>query len=258
MTPAASALRGDPHAGPLTAAPTGAPSRAIWITAALVSLAVHVGVAVWMLRPEPALEFDEDLIAIPIELGPAEAPPAGRIEDLEPPPPPPPEPEPEPEIEPAPEPEVPTERAEDAPDPVQETPPPPPRPAPPEDPPRLTSSAGGEATEGFGFDGSLSLEEFQMVARYIDTAAAPFIAELRYPRAALRRELEGTGMILVRVNRSGRIVESRIYTSSGEPILDAELRRVIRAVRRLDPLPPGFPREELVFLVPVRFELFRG
>lgn len=241
--------------GPLGAAPTGAPARAHWIAAALGSLVVHaVAVGVW-LRPEPELDLDADFVAIPIELGPAELPPAGRVEDFEPPPPPP-EPEPEPEEPDEPEPDVLAERAEDAP-PVERTaPPPPPPPAPA--PPRLTSSAGGDATSGFGLYGDLSLAEYQMVALYIDRAGMPFIRALTYPEAARRRGLSGLGKLHVTVNRAGRIVDIGLYESTGHAVLDAELRRVMRQVRRLPPLPDAFPRETLTFGVPVRFEMMAG
>lgn len=46
-----------------------------------------------------------------------------------------------------------------------------------------------------------------------------------------------------------------VSSKIGHPIPDGELNRVSRRVRRLDPLPEGFLREILAFLVPVRFQI---
>ncbi len=75
-----------------------------------------------------------------------------------------------------------------------------------------------------------------------------------YPRAARKRNYQGTVMLDVRVTIDGTVAEVRIAHSSGYAILDRSAVRSVRAWRFSPALRAGIPIEMWV-QVPVRFEL---
>lgn len=80
-----------------------------------------------------------------------------------------------------------------------------------------------------------------------------FLKEKRYPRAARRMGLQGKVIIVVGVDRTGRVVSVRIHASSGHSLLDEEAIRMAKAAK-WDPIPSA-PRKVTEFALPVRFRL---
>ena len=76
----------------------------------------------------------------------------------------------------------------------------------------------------------------------------------RYPRAARKRNYQGTVMLDVRVTVDGSAVEVRIARSSGYAILDRSASKSVKGWRFSPALRAGQPIEMWV-QVPVRFEL---
>lgn len=79
----------------------------------------------------------------------------------------------------------------------------------------------------------------------------------RYPKRAKRRGYEGTVLLEVLVDRSGRVKELRILTSSGHPVLD---RAALKSVNGwlFEPGMVGDEKVDMWVRVPVRFELRGG
>lgn len=74
-----------------------------------------------------------------------------------------------------------------------------------------------------------------------------------YPDVAREQLLEGKVLVLVRIDRQGRLVQSQIRESSGHTILD---RAALLTIRAMFPLPLSEPLDrELRFTIPFRYEL---
>lgn len=70
-----------------------------------------------------------------------------------------------------------------------------------------------------------------------------------YPAEAIALNQQGEVLVLMIVDRDGRVGAARVEQSSGFPLLDAA---ALRAVRSLHSLPQDTPQEALL---PVRFRL---
>lgn len=222
------------------------PTTAHWTTSLIVSAAILAG-ASWLIAarslPEP-IEDGEEVESVIVSLGA----PAQR---LEPPPPPPPD---APPPEPAPEPQVPTERAEDAPPPE---PPPQPRPVLPAAPADGRLSSGFGAGTGPPAPAAPPPQIIELRWDFKDYSARQYISRVRYPREALRRQIQGRGKLEVTIDQSGRILGHEIIQSTGSHILDREIERVAGEVERLDPLPDYYTRSTATLIVPFAFILDR-
>ena len=75
-----------------------------------------------------------------------------------------------------------------------------------------------------------------------------------YPRAARRRNIEGTVMLDVRVTESGRVAEIKIARSSGHAVLDRSAVKAVTLWRFKPAIRSGRAMETWV-TVPVRFKL---
>ncbi len=78
-----------------------------------------------------------------------------------------------------------------------------------------------------------------------------------YPALARRRGWEGTVLIRLRVDASGRVGETSLVRSSGHRILDRSALKQVRTWRFQPAMRDGKPVAEDVIL-PIRFELRRG
>ncbi|MGH8377799.1 MAG: energy transducer TonB [Gammaproteobacteria bacterium] len=91
-------------------------------------------------------------------------------------------------------------------------------------------------------------------ATYAQIVSAILEANKRYPREALMAGDEGTVVIAFVLNRDGTVLAFSIEQSSGQPIFDQAVRRLIRRVHF-----PPFPRKDhslrKTFKVPIQFKL---
>ena len=169
-----------------------------------------------------------------------------------PPPPPPPPPDIELPDPPAEEPSVLAERADDAPEPIEITAR---RFAEPDAEPVRRASAVSEGREGGSGDPRFTAAQYPIFQAYLREVRIIYVGELRYPAAAERRRLQGRGVLRVRVDRSGRVQDWTLQRSVGHAILDDEVRRAARRVRRLPPLPDALLYESLLIDVPVTYQI---
>lgn len=63
-------------------------------------------------------------------------------------------------------------------------------------------------------------------------------ADPQYPSIALRNHYEGTAIIEIAVDASGRITETKVFKSSGFPVLDEAALSVVKNRWRFPPGPP--------------------
>ncbi|WP_299322919.1 energy transducer TonB [Parasphingopyxis sp.] len=204
--------------------------------AALILVATALGFA------ERAIpDAGEDVEAMVVSLG-------GGARTLEPPP---------PGVETTDQPSVPAERAEDAPPP---TAPPQPRALP------SFSASDGRPSSGTGAGRIPSpppaarpppppppARTTQLSRRFIDISQRAYMGRIVYPRDALSRQQQGTGILRVVIDRSGRVVEWQLVQSTGHRRLDAEIERVAREVRQLDPLPSDYAGNRAEARIPIIF-----
>ncbi len=100
-----------------------------------------------------------------------------------------------------------------------------------------------------------SSEDFDLGA-YEDRLHGAMLAQRRYPNQARNQELEGETTVLIKVDRTGRLVRpAKVTRSSGHHCLDREALRMVTAAAPFAALPQDFPRDIAEFKVPVRFEL---
>ncbi|MEO1039089.1 MAG: TonB family protein [Pseudomonadota bacterium] len=224
-----------------------------WVAAlALAALAHAAAAAVYFSEPlgeEPPVTSAAPEEAITVMLAPP-APPAA--EAAAPPPPPPP-----PDIElpdpPAEEPPVPAERADSAPPPTQITAR---RFADPEDEPVRRASAFSAGRDGpASGDARFTAEQYPIFQAYLREVRLTYVGELRYPGSAERQRLQGSGVLRVRVTRQGRVEDWVLHRPIGHAILDREVERAARRVRRLPPVPDALPYETLLIDVPVIYRI---
>lgn len=227
-------------------------SAPAWAALAATAAAAHLVVAaIWFAEPAPepmqVMAPDQDEIAV--LLTPPGPPP---VEEAAPPPPPPPPPDIELPDEPAPpEPEVLAERAEIAPEVSEVTNR---RLAEPDAEPVRRASTTTQAREGSG-DPRFTAAQYPIFVAYLREVRLEYVAEVRYPPRAERERLQGRGILRVRVDRRGRVLDWELRESTGHRILDSEVERVARRVRRLPGVPPELPYETLVIDVPITFQL---
>ena len=77
----------------------------------------------------------------------------------------------------------------------------------------------------------------------------------KYPRSAIRRNIEGTVFIRFRMDRSGKLLSYSVIRSSGHEVLDEEALAMMERADPLPPLPPELPRETIEIDVPTDFFL---
>ena len=80
----------------------------------------------------------------------------------------------------------------------------------------------------------------------------------KYPQIAKKNNITGTGYIFIKIDRSGKILLSRVLQTAGHPALDNEMRRIITNLHsfKLVPTPNHYRPNERTFSYkyPVIFE----
>lgn len=264
--------------------PSERPSLRRWVIAGVVVLGAHIGVAAalgaWMSPTESAggpknavlidmVAFASESAAVaqsesqpqpqpnpePREKPESPQPPTPQPEPV--PEPDPIEPEPLPEPEPVPEPE-PIEPEPIEPDPIPE---PEPKPEPPPLPeekdlvrneaePQQVAAAQQKVRQpqdAVGSSGEVVTWQGRL-ARHLER-------HKRYPRAARRRDEQGTAAVKFTMNRSGEVQDCRLVRSSGHGSLDTAACELVFSAQPLPPPPGELPGETLSMTVPVDYSL---
>lgn len=91
-------------------------------------------------------------------------------------------------------------------------------------------------------------------ASYAQVVSGILDANKRYPRQAVLAGQEGTVVVSFVLNNQGTVLAFSIDQSSGNPVFDDEVRRLIHAVR-FPPFPAGDNEQRKSFQVPIAFNL---
>ena len=78
---------------------------------------------------------------------------------------------------------------------------------------------------------------------FIQKSHRIYMQQIVYPAASLRRREQGTGILRIVIDRSGKVLDWRLRQSTGFERLDEEIRRVAGITRQLDPLPDAYPAD---------------
>ena len=148
-------------------------------------------------------------------------------------------------------------------------PPQPPKKAPPQPPKPLPPAIETQATETLdqtpppaakpppAEEPQPQEEQPVQQASYQEIAEAILAANKRYPREALLNGTEGTVVLSYIVNSQGTVLAYTIEQSSGHPVLDDEVKRLIRSVR-FPPFPAGDMDTRKTLEVTIEFDLHSG
>jgi protein TonB len=232
-----------------------------------VSLVAHLGlIALLFLMPEtapspPKIDLSNAVAVVFAPTPPPPAPPA--------PAPPTPEPPPPPQI---------VEQPPPPPAPVAETPPPPPKPEPKPEPKPIPKPRPRPVQQAQQTMPDLPLP-LPMPSQAAPQAApqtasipsppAPTISpdyrsmlsgwlesHKRYPEEARQRGEEGRAVLRFRVDRSGRVLDYSVVSSTGFADLDQAVEAMMRGAT-LPPFPPSMREPEIEVSVTIRYGLAR-
>ncbi len=76
-----------------------------------------------------------------------------------------------------------------------------------------------------------------------------------YPRAALRKELQGRAEVEINVDREGNIVAHNLQSSTGHELLDNEVEKLMKRASPLPAPPAGATDSQLTMVVPLAWVL---
>jgi len=77
----------------------------------------------------------------------------------------------------------------------------------------------------------------------------------RYPKRAMRRRIEGKGILYFRLDRNGNVLAGELRTRTGSGILDREILATLKRASPLPPVPDSVSGSALEFTIPVEFSL---
>jgi TonB family protein len=77
----------------------------------------------------------------------------------------------------------------------------------------------------------------------------------RYPETAQSRGEQGVAQVFFTLDRQGRVIDSRLRSSSGVSALDEEAVALVRRAQPFPPPPSEMPGERVDLTVPIRFNI---
>jgi protein TonB len=159
----------------------------------------------------------------------------------------------QPEVQPAPNPEVsipPPTPKEVQPEPPREEPhPPAPTTSAPQAAPVQTAAIPAAPAQG------RSVQNSTAIPTWTSEIVALLERNKRYPPAAHARGEHGIAQVFFTLDRSGRVINSRIARSSGAALLDAEALALLQRAQPFPPPPAELPGPQVNLTVPIRFNL---
>ncbi len=72
-----------------------------------------------------------------------------------------------------------------------------------------------------------------------------------YPRAAMRKELEGRAKVRINIDREGNIVNHEILSPTGLEVFDNEIPKLIDRINPLPSPPDALSDDQLSFVLPL-------
>lgn len=103
-----------------------------------------------------------------------------------------------------------------------------------------------------GFVASVNAQDLQSWQKEVSEKIAK---KQVYPRAALRKELEGKAIVEINVDREGNIVAHSLQSSTGHELLDKEVDKLIERANPLPKPPASVNDSELTMVVPLAWAI---
>lgn len=105
------------------------------------------------------------------------------------------------------------------------------------------------------FAGIVTSANAQDISGWQQSVAKKIAKKQTYPRAALRKELEGKIQVEINVDREGNIVAHSVTQSSGHDMLDREIPKLMKRVSPLPAPPADAADSQLTMVVPLAWAL---
>jgi protein TonB len=109
----------------------------------------------------------------------------------------------------------------------------------------------GPAPDFRGFDGE---GDASALADYIRAVRSGIERHKRYPLGAARIGIEGTVTVSFVLDERGNLLDRRVASGSGHPVLDEAALAAVGDSSPFPPFPEGIHRETLLFRLPIRYE----
>jgi len=105
------------------------------------------------------------------------------------------------------------------------------------------------------FAGFAASANAQDISGWQKSVAKKIAKKQTYPRAALRKELEGKIKVEINVDRDGNILAHSVTESSGHDVLDREIPKLMKRVSPLPAPPADASDSQLTMVVPLAWAL---
>ena len=105
------------------------------------------------------------------------------------------------------------------------------------------------------FTGFVASANAQDISGWQKEVSVKIAKKQSYPRAALRKELEGKATVEINIDREGNIVAHTIQSSTGHEVLDREVPKLMKRASPLPAPPAGAVDSQLTMVVPLAWVL---
>lgn len=105
------------------------------------------------------------------------------------------------------------------------------------------------------FTGFVTSANAQDISGWQKEVSKKIAKKQSYPRAALRKELEGRAKVEINIDREGNIVAHSLQTSTGHDLLDREVEKMMKRASPLPAPPADATDSQLTMVVPLAWVL---
>ena len=105
------------------------------------------------------------------------------------------------------------------------------------------------------FVGVISTANAQDIGSWQKEVSKKIAKKQVYPRAALRKELEGRANVEINIDREGNIVAHTLQVSTGHELLDREVPKLLKRASPLPAPPADAADSQLTMVVPLAWVL---
>tara|TARA_R110002096_G_scaffold257381_1_gene450712 strand:- start:36404 stop:36784 length:381 start_codon:yes stop_codon:yes gene_type:complete len=105
------------------------------------------------------------------------------------------------------------------------------------------------------FTGFASSVNAQDISGWQKAVSKKIAKKQSYPRAALRKELQGRAKVEINIDREGNIVAHTIQSSTGHEVLDKEVPKLMKRASPLPAPPAEAADSQLTMVIPLAWVL---
>nr|VFJ51449.1 MAG: protein TonB [Candidatus Kentron sp. FW] len=122
---------------------------------------------------------------------------------------------------------------------------------------RADSSEPAQGASALGSSGSLQgIGDYRQGTRDYQAVLQAWLEKhKRYPKRAMRRRIEGKGILYFQLDRNGNVLARGLRAKTGSGILDREILATLKRASPLPPVPEGISGSALEFTIPIEFSI---